>query len=53
MASLFGLGRKKESETAENEVRNEARNVTSGAGTGSGRLLATVHVFIQCCAASV
>lgn len=37
MASLFGLGRKKENE-ADNDVRNDARDVTSGrAGTGSNQ----------------
>ena len=36
MASLFGLGRKKENEV-ENEARNDGRNVTSGTGnTGTG-----------------
>lgn len=37
MASLFGLGRKKENE-ADNDVRNDARDVTSGrTGTGSNQ----------------
>ena len=41
MASLFGLGRKKENE-AENEVRNDTRNATSGGtGTGSGQFFMT------------